>query len=210
MKQGTTTKNVHTNVFEWVKQKQQTHSSNLIKDNEGNIITNPVDALDEINQQWDEIYGSNVLHEDPQKILSFVWPYLQETRLPAVIPDLDGPSLRRQILCRRVEASPGLDGWRTIEAQLLPDAFYSAIAKFFVGIEAGQRRLPICLTTARQTILDKAVAQDSPLQKRLITILPIFLLAYSGLRFRQLQSWQNEIMPRELFGGIKGRFMTSV
>ena len=210
MKDGTCNKNVHKSVFKWVKQKQIIPSNNLIKDSEGNLLTNPNDAIDEINIRWDEIYSSNILHESPQKVLSCVWPYIQDRRRPACLPELDGPSLRKQVLSRRVDASPGLDGWRTLEAHLLPDSFYTSIAKFFIGVEKGQRSLPTALVTAKQVILDKDVASESPLQKRLITILPVFLLAYSGLRFRQLQAWQSQVLPRELFGGIKNRYMTSV
>ncbi len=210
MKEETKNKSIHKNVFKWVKQKQLCQSNNLIKDSEGNLITNPIDAIDEINNQWDEVYSSNLLHEDPYKILSCVWPYIQDCRVPATIPDLDGPSLKNQILRRRIDASPGLDGWRTLEAQLLPDIFYTAIAEYFVQVEKGLRKLPVSLTSARQVILDKADAQDSPLQKRLITVLPVFLLAYSGLRFRQLQDWQSKYLPIQLFGGIKSRYMTSV
>ena len=210
MKKGTSNKNIHKHVFKWVKQKQCCQSSNLIKDSNGNLLTCPIDAIQEINLQWDEVYSANLHHEDPYKILSFVWPYIQEHRVPATIPNLDGPSLKQQILRRRIDASPGLDGWRTLEAQVLPDIFYSAIAEFFIQVEQGLRKLPLSLVTARQVLLDKANAQDSPLQKRIITVLPIFLLAYSGLRFRQLQNWQSQNLPCELYGGIKSRYMTSV
>ena len=210
MKKGTINKNVHKNVFRWVKQKQSCQTSNLIKDPDGNLLTCPNEAIQMINLQWDEVYSANLLHEDPQKILSFVWPYICEHRVPATVPDLDGPSLKKQILRRRIDASPGLDGWRTLEAQILPDIFYTAIAEFFIKVEKGLRKLPLSLVTARQVLLDKATAQDCPLQKRIITVLPVFLLAYSGLRFRQLQSWQSQNLPIQLFGGIKSRFMTSV
>ena len=48
------------------------------------------------------------------------------------------------------------------------------------------------------------------MQKRLITLLPALLLSYTGLRFRQLQSWQQSVLPMNLCGAIKGRTMTSV
>ena len=210
MKDGAQNKNIHKSVFKWIKQKQNIPSNNLIKDSDGNIITNPVDAISEINERWDDIYSANILHEDPTKVLSCVWPYIQDCRLPASIPELDGPSLKKQVLTRRLDACPGLDGWRTVETHMLPDIFYTSIANFFKDVEKGIRALPRAMTTAKQVILEKASGLDSPLQKRLITVLPIFLLAYSGLRFRQLQSWQNQVLPKELFGGIKSRFMTSV
>lgn len=137
-------------------------------------------------------------------------PYIQDRRLPASIPDLDGPSLRKQVLTRRLDACPGLDGWRTLESHMLPDIFYTSIANYFIDVEKGVRTLPLAMITAKQVILEKASGLDSPLQKRLITVLPVFLLAYSGLRFRQFQSWQNQVLPKELFGGIKSRYMPSV
>ena len=48
------------------------------------------------------------------------------------------------------------------------------------------------------------------MQKRIISILPIFMVAYSSLRFAQLQSWQMKVMPATLFGGIKTRKMSQL
>ena len=48
------------------------------------------------------------------------------------------------------------------------------------------------------------------MNKRLITILPAILLAYTGARFAQLQQWQQQVMPSCILGGIKGRFMSDL
>ena len=45
------------------------------------------------------------------------------------------------------------------------------------------------------------------MNKRLITIIPALLLAYTGARYEQLQSWQEATMPSSIIGGIKGRTM---
>ena len=45
------------------------------------------------------------------------------------------------------------------------------------------------------------------MNKRLITIIPALLLAYTGARYEQLQSWQEATMSSSIIGGIKGRTM---
>ena len=52
------------------------------------------------------------------------------------------------------------------------------------------------------------MCDDHPLQKRILTILPVLLLCYTSLRFAQLQVWQTQTLPKELYGGVKGRRMT--
>ena len=208
MKEGTTTKNVDKKVFQWVKQKQAKQSSNLIVGQDDNVIYNPLDAISEINSQWDSVYSINALHDDPMNILACVWPHIQKYRNPIDLPPLSGEDLKKQVLMRRPTAAPGLDGWRTIECQLLPKKFYESVALFFNEVENGTRDLPHALVAAKQVILDKPAAKDTPLQKRVLTILPVMLLAYTGLRYKQLQRWQQNTLPREIYGGIKNRKMT--
>ena len=207
MKEGTTTKNVDKKVFQWVKQKQAKHSANLIVGQDDNVIYNPLDAISEINSQWDSVYSINALHDEPMNILACVWPHIQKYRNPIDLPPLSGEDLKNQVLLRRPTAAPGMDGWRTIECQLLPKNFYEAVALFFNQVENGTRDLPHALVAAKQVILDKPAAKDTPLQKRVLTILPVMLLAYTGLRYKQLQGWQQNTL-REIYGGIKNRKMT--
>ena len=208
MKVGTASKNVDKKVFQWVRQKQAKQSANLIVGQDGHVIYNPLEAINEINNQWDGIYSVNTLHDDPMNILACVWPHIQKYRNPIVLKPLCGKDLMQQVTSRRPNAAPGLDGWRTIECQLLPTSFYDAVAVFFNEVENGRRDMPKTLLAAKQVILDKPHAQDTPLQKRVLTILPVMLLAYTGLRFKQLQKWQQETLPLEIHGGIKGRKMT--
>lgn len=69
--------------------------------------------------------------------------------------------------------------------------------------------IPKIVMTAKQIILNKA-GISTPLNKRLITILSPLILAYTGTRFRQLNSWQEQVFPSALCGGIKGRSMSTV
>lgn len=45
------------------------------------------------------------------------------------------------------------------------------------------------------------------MNKRLITILPALILSYTGARYEQLQTWQQQTMPAGIIGGIRGRTM---
>lgn len=59
------------------------------------------------------MFSSNVLHEDPFKILEIIWPKIVNRRMPANLPILSGGTLLKQIKRRRCDAAAGLDGWRT-------------------------------------------------------------------------------------------------
>ena len=82
MEQGTTSKNVSKIVFQWIKNKTKINSPNLIKSAGGNIISDPQKALDEINMQWDSIFGVNTLHNDPHDILKATWPIVEKLDCP--------------------------------------------------------------------------------------------------------------------------------
>ena len=86
MKEGTATKNVDKQVFQWVRQKQTKPSPNLIVGQDDHVIYNPIDAIGEINSQWDSVYSVNALHDDPMNILACVWPHIQKYRNPIDLP----------------------------------------------------------------------------------------------------------------------------
>lgn len=212
MIQGTTSKNVSSDVYQWIKQKNQNISANLIQDLDGNIIFSPDEAIRTINEQWDSVFSANTLHEEPLKILHFVWPYVQHCRCEMELPPLTGSMIQSQILSRKKQAAAGLDGWRTLELQNFPIVIFDQIATFFTEIELGKRTIPSILAMAKQVILPKESqsGEDAPLKKRLISILPALTLAYTGVRFHQLQKWQALVMPPPLHGGIRGRKMSDI
>ena len=112
-------------------------------------------------------------------------------------------------LKRKVNAAAGLDGWRTVEVQSLPVCVFDAVATFFQQIECGLRDFPKAISCVKQVLLDKQ-GDDSPLQKRIISLMSVFVVAYTGLRYSQLHVWQAQTLPKELFGGIKERHMSDV
>ena len=209
MANGTSTKTVSKNVYQWLRNKDCVKNPNHVVDSHGNTLFQPQEAIDEINNQWDDIFAANILSEDPQNVLKKIWPFIESHRNPFDFEPIQGYHLKRQILKRKPYAAPGMDGWRTTECQNLPVSFYNCVAKFFQQVENKQRSLPAILTTGKQIILDKNGSPE-PLQKRLICLLPVFLLAYSGTRFGQLQSWMQNTLPPNLFGAIKGRHMSSI
>lgn len=208
MIEGTRSKKIDKLVFTWIKSKAQCTTPNLIRDPEGNIIVDPEIAICEINNQWDQVFAANVLHPDPVDVLKYAWPHIQNSRVLAEVPPVTGLDLKNQANRRKIDAAPGLDGWRAAEMKLVPTTVFDVAARYFSQVEAGCRQLPECLVLAKQIILDKK--GDSPLQKRLISLLPIFLLCYTSLRYRQLQVWQQSCMPMQLFGGIKNRQMSQL
>ncbi len=206
---ATRSKQVDKCVYQWIQGKTRASTPNLILNSKGDIILAPTEAIAEINDQWDSIFASNIHHEDPEKVLAVVWPYVQNSYSKIELPPISACDLKIQLARRKANAAPGLDGWRTVEAQSLPLKVLSAVADFFNDVERGNRSLPQSLTMAKQIILDKG-SEDLPLSKRLISLLSVLLLSYTGLRFRQLQTWQNQCLPMQLYGGIKNRRMSSV
>ena len=195
--------------FQHLKNKASEEPPNLITDGSGNVLYQPLDALAEFNSQWDTVFGANALHEDPHTILRVVWPYVADFSRNAEVPSITAHDLHKQIQRRKKEAAPGLDGWRTAELQILPWFAFVPFATVFNDIEQNLSDLPKVLTIAKQMVLNKN-GDPSPMQKRLITLLPVLLLSYTGLRFRQLQNWQNQVIPRNLCGAIRGRTMSAV
>lgn len=206
---GTRSKNVSKFIYQWLKNKTQTFVPNLIRNADGDILYSPTEAIDEINNQWDDIFSANTLHNNPHDVLREIWPVVARIRNPTTLPSLTGAMLREQASKRRSDAAAGIDGWRTVETKILPLKVYDLIAEYFRCVENGTRQLPGILTTARQIILHKG-GEDVPLQKRLISILPIFIITYTSLRFRHLQEWQNQTLPSNLFGGIQTRKMSQL
>ena len=196
-------------IFEHLKNKAAEDPPNLVTDQVGNIICQPCDAITEINHQWDEIFAANALQPDPMQTLAFIWPQIQACQHECDLPEISCDDLRGTIQARKPYAAPGMDGWRTNELQMLPSSCFLPFVMCFRHMEASREPLPKALTCAKQMILNKN-GESSPLSKRLITVLPILLLSYTGARFRHLADWQSRYMPRQLHGAIKNRSMTSI
>ena len=196
-------------VYKHLRNKIRDEPANLVEDSNGNIIFDPEKALQTINERWDDVFAANVLHQEPTQMLHTIWPYIHDFSQRADIPEIAAEHLMHTVQVRNPDASPGLDGWRTRELQSLPITCFKPFALVFQQLECDERELPDTLTRAKQLILNKNGSSDA-MQKRLITVLPIMLLAYSGARFRHLQDWQSSFLPKELFGGIRGRHMAHV
>ena len=197
-------------IFHHLKNKQLGEPTNLVVDDKNNILFQPDEALKFLNQEWDQVYSANLLSHHPLKMLETVWPYIQDKQIPADLPCVSGSDLYATIQQRKSCAAPGLDGWRTPELQSLTPCELQPVANFFELLETSALPLPKALACAKQVILNKP-GPSTALNKRLITILPAILLAYTGARFRQLQLWQQTVMPPGIIlGGIKGRFMSDL
>lgn len=65
-------------IFQRLKNKLQDEPSNLVEDEDGNILYQPDKALAHLNNKWDDVYSANILHEHPLQMLNVVWPYIQD------------------------------------------------------------------------------------------------------------------------------------
>ena len=209
MKDATTSMTIGKIVYQFLKNKGRVTPPNLVEDDLGNIIYDPQVAMDTIAAKWDSVFSANAEHEHEMLVLKQVWPYIHDKGCTITLPPIDENQLWHQAARRRPDAAAGLDGWQTREIQALPPAAFRPVARLFNQIEAGSIGFPTVLTQVRMVIHNKD-GSDAPLSKRLISLQSVFTLLYTGLRFTQLQQWQQEVMPWQLKGGIKGRQMSEV
>ena len=195
-------------VFAHLKNKIRDEPANLVTDASNNIIFQPNLAIDEINSRWDEIFSANLLKNEPLQALSAVWPHIHNICVPCDLEPINAHALYQTIQSRSPLAAPGLEGWRTKEAQALPASALKPIAAFFQLHEENDEKLPDSLVRAKQMILNKGASCD-PLNIGLISLMPNFTLAYSG-RYKQLASWQQKVMPASIVGAIPNRNMSSI
>ena len=208
MKDATKSLTIGKIVYQFLKRKGRVTPPNLVEDEQGNIIYDPQVAMDTIANKWDSVFAVNTEHEHEMQILKQIWPYIHDKGKAITLPPITEQQLWQQASRRRPDAAAGLDGWMTREVQALPPSAFRPVASLFNVIEAGSAEFPTVLTQVRMVIHNKD-GSDAPLSKRLISLQSVFTLLYTGLRFMQLQNWQQEIMPW-LQGGIKGRQMTEV
>ena len=196
-------------IFSHLRNKQQDEPPNLVVDDDNNVIFQPEAALAHRNSAWDSVFGVNTLCEHPLKMLEVVWPYIKDQHSKVELPPVTANDLHHIIQHRKTNAAPGLDGWRTCELKTFSISELEPVASFFQLVEQTDLPLPRALVCAKQVILNKP-GPATPMNKRLITILPALLLAYTGSRFAQLHAWQRQVMPESVLGGIKGRHMASL
>ena len=196
-------------IFKHLRNKVLDEPANLVTDKDNNVVFQPDCAIAEINSQWDDVYSVNAGYPHPLRMLEIVWPYIQTKTHDACVPELTAHDLQQVVLDRNPLSAPGLDGWRTTELQSLPMVCFEPFAELFRRLERNEVALPHALVCARQMILNKN-GSSCPLQKRIISVLPILMLAYTGCRFRHLKQWQMNSMPMALQGGIPKRRMDAV
>ena len=209
MKLATTSPTIGKIVYQYLKRKGRVVPPNLVEDEAGNIIYDPQTAMDVIADKWDSVFSVNVEHTHEMQILKEVWPYILDKGQAISLPPITEEQLWSQAAKRRPDAVAGMDAWQTREVQALPPAAFRPVAALFNSIEEGAVEFPTILTQVRMVIHSKD-GSDAPLSKRLISLQSVFTLLYTGLRFLQLQQWQQDVMPPQLKGGIKGRLMSEV
>ena len=196
-------------IFKHLRNRACAEPANLLQDADGNIIVDPNQAISTFNDAWDDVFACNIQADHPLRMLDAIWPYIRDHAQQFECQPIDEHAMWTTIQARNPQAAPGFDGWRTQELQLLPAACFRPFAKIFAELETSDDPLPSTLTCARQIILNKN-GSSHPMQKRLITVLPVLYLAYSGARFRQLRGWQINSMPSQLVGGVQGRNMSCI
>ena len=123
-------------VFHHLRNRLHDEPPNLVQDDFGNLIYQPHEALQCLNEKWDTVFGVNACHDEALQVLQVVWPYIHEHVHEATLPDIDERALYQVVQKRKKNAAPGLDGWRTQELQSLPVYAFRPVARFFNWAEA--------------------------------------------------------------------------
>lgn len=193
-------------VYGYLKRKYSTAGHLVNTDANGNPFFHPDDAMDYALQQWNQVFDVNRNHAPPEKVIGVVYEALQKRAVSCELPPLAATHLFDAIQARKATAAPGIDGWRTSEFQLLVPLNFLPWATLWSKVENGEWEIPTIFQVARLVMLPKAGASSlTPGDKRLITLLSLPYLVWSKARFSHLQAWQEQILPKQLSGGIRGR-----
>ena len=178
---------------------------------EGSPLYQPSHALDFAKQQWDEVFGVHAEGIPTQPFMDVVGPLLDSSNAQCNFPELEIQDFYQAIQSRKRCAAAGIDGWRTDELQSLPPIAFTPWTWLWRKIETKTFGIPKIFQCARVVMLPKPDAKNhQPLGKRLITLLSPLYLAYSKTRFQQSISWQMQIFPENLCGGVAKRKTTDI
>ena len=133
-------------IYHHFKNKAQQDPPNLLEDDEGNIIAQPQEAIARMNNDWDSVFATNVLREQPIKVLQVIWPYIKHECHPVDLPPLTACDLFDTVHRRNPLAAPGLGGWRTSDIQSLPLGAFEPTAAFLNELEESEQDIPSILT----------------------------------------------------------------
>ena len=193
-------------IFKFLKLKHRVPTHAVVTDRNNLPIYNPQDAIKLAREQWNPVFD---VHKDPiptQPFEQVVGPLLDVMAKPCNFDDIKTFELHRAIQTRPNEAAGGVDGWRTPELKALPEKCFIPWAKIWNMIETGHWSLPKVFQIARLTMLPKPGAKTmQPIDRRLINLLNIHYLLWSKVRFQHLSKWQQDVFPKSVCGGVKGR-----
>ena len=65
----------YAHIYHHLKNKVQNDPPNLLEDEVGNIISQPQDAIARMNVEWDNVFATNILRDQPIKVLKIIWPH---------------------------------------------------------------------------------------------------------------------------------------
>lgn len=80
-------------VYQFLKHRGQVVPPNLVTDANGNILYDPDRAMREIAEQWDSVFGVNVLAKDPMDALHNIWSDLSDRAIPCDLPPITAMDL---------------------------------------------------------------------------------------------------------------------
>jgi hypothetical protein len=108
-----------------------------------------------------------------------------------------------EVIAQMKPSSPGIDGWKVEELQILGMISLDKLAMLYQTIERAAK-WPANLLEVPVTTLKKGKG-DTPLQVRPISLTSHIYRMWAKIRWVHLQPWHLQWVPKELHGGIANR-----
>ena len=173
------------------------------------VETNEI--LQQIEKKWEPVFN-RPKEASFQEFLERFRNYVQVQQ--CTIPELTGKDLKNKAKEFSLTRSVAMCGRRTAEIKTLPDEIFDLFAILFKRIEESQIWPEILLQVVTTFIpkiddgdLDRVsqrkLACPAPEEMRPINNASPWYSIYTSLRYEQMESWRNEVMPSSMHGSRK-------
>ena len=169
------------------------------------------EILQQIEKKWEPVFN-RPKEANFEEFLERFRNYVQIQQ--CTIPELTGKDLKNKAKEISLTRSVAMCGWRTAEIKTLPQEIFDLFAILFKRIEESQI-WPEILVQVVTTFIPKVDDEDldkvnqkklacpAPEEMRPINNASPWYSIYTSLRYEQMESWRNEVMPSSMHGSRK-------
>ena len=170
------------------------------------------DILQQIEKKWEPVFN-RPKESNFDEFLARFRNYVKIQQ--CTIPELTGRDLKRKAKEISPFRSVAMCGWRTLEIKALPEEIFDLFVCLFKRIEESQI-WPEILLQIVTTFIPKVDDEDldrinqqklacpAPEEMRPSNNASPWYSIYTSLRYEQMETWRNEVMPSSTHGARKG------